>query len=92
MHVIAGGVLRWRCWEARNGRCEFSAEVLAGRPVLEDVIRPAVVGARPAVFFCGPDSLWESVSRSIRRGRKAGFRSGALATAHCSFFKEHFEL
>ena len=92
LHVIAGGVLRRRCWEARNGRCEFSAEVLAGRPVLEDVIRPAVVGARPAVFFCGPDSLWESVSRSIRRGRKSGFRSGALAAAHCSFFKERFEL
>jgi predicted ferric reductase len=67
---------------------DLSLEISTGRPILADVIQSVVESSKPAVFFCGPDSLWTEVVQNIKKERRS--RHGAFAP--CAFFKEHFEL
>lgn len=69
---------------------DFELEVSRGRPVLDEVLQPAMERESPAVFYCGPNALWREIHDKIRKERKAafGFRD------ECAFSKKisSFEL
>ncbi|CAB9528442.1 Ferric reduction oxidase [Seminavis robusta] len=72
-----------------KGTCRFSLVFNQGRPPLANVIHPIVESESPAVFFCGPGSLWTEMKGSVEAARKDRNDSSRRC---CAWFKEHFEL
>jgi len=75
------------------GRFGYNAsiyfDVRNGRPLIHDIVRPAVEAELPGAFYCGPQKLLNTIQKMIASERRKV--KGRLAPKCCTY-QEHFEM
>ena len=62
----------------------------AGRPRMDNVVKPVVQAKWPGAMLCGPQKLLDSVKNAIREGRRQC--CGSITSTPCAFYDEQSDM
>eukprot|EP00548_Thalassiothrix_antarctica_P009445 CAMPEP_0194163560 /NCGR_PEP_ID=MMETSP0152-20130528/80108_1 /TAXON_ID=1049557 /ORGANISM="Thalassiothrix antarctica, Strain L6-D1" /LENGTH=176 /DNA_ID=CAMNT_0038873563 /DNA_START=712 /DNA_END=1242 /DNA_ORIENTATION=+ len=71
----------------------FSLTIQYGRPLLDNLVQPAIEAKCPGIFQCGPDILLQDVKKRVKKGRGKVSKCCSIGGEEsCCFYEESFEM